>query len=137
MASEEGLEFRGGRVDDADFAGARLHGPNFEGTRITDGWLRNADICGFIEGLRINGVEVAPLVGAELDRRFPERVTLRAAEPSGLGGAWTMIEDLWRATVARAMALPEPLVHERVDGEWSFTETLRHLVFATTAGCSA
>jgi uncharacterized protein YjbI with pentapeptide repeats len=131
MASEEGLEFRGGRLDDADFSGARLHGPNFEGTRITDGWLRNADISGFIEGLRVNGVEVAPLVGAELDRRFPERVKLRAAEPSGLGGAWTMIEDLWRATVARAMALPEPLSHERVDGEWSFTETLRHLVFAT------
>ncbi len=131
MASEEGREFRGRRLDDADFSGARLHGPNFEGTRITDGWLRNADISGFIEGLRVNGVEVAPLVGAELDRRFPERAKLRATEPSGLGSAWTTIERVWQATVARARALPEPLLYERVDGEWSFTETLRHLVFAT------
>ena len=71
MASGERLDVRGARLDDADFSGARLHGPNFEGTRITDGWLRNADISGAIDGLRVNGVEVAPLVQAELDRRFP------------------------------------------------------------------
>ena len=29
----------------------------------------------------------------------------------------------------RARALPEELLHERVDGEWSFIETLRHLLF--------
>ena len=32
-----------------------------------------------------------------------------------------------------ARALPEDLLHERVDGEWSFIETLRHLVLATDA----
>jgi hypothetical protein len=35
--------------------------------------------------------------------------------------------------VQRARALPEDLLHERVDGEWSFIETLRHLVFVTDA----
>jgi len=39
----------------------------------------------------------------------------------------------WDAVVRRARALPEDLLHERVDGEWSFIETLRHLVFATDA----
>src|SRR5215211_4441379 len=39
----------------------------------------------------------------------------------------------WDAVVRRALALPEDLLHERVDGEWSFIETLRHLVFATDA----
>ena len=34
-------------------------------------------------------------------------------------------------TLARARALPEPLLLERVDDEWSFVETLRHLVLAT------
>jgi hypothetical protein len=68
VASDQGRDFRGARLDDADFSGARLHGPNFEGTRITDGWLRDADISGFIGGLRVNGVEVAPLVEAELER---------------------------------------------------------------------
>jgi hypothetical protein len=31
---------------------------------------------------------------------------------------------------ARAGTLPEALLQERVDGEWSLVETLRHLVFA-------
>ncbi|MHB1928540.1 MAG: hypothetical protein ACYDEN_01310 [Acidimicrobiales bacterium] len=44
-------------MDEADFSGARLHSPNFESTRITDAWLLNADISGFVEGLRVNGVE--------------------------------------------------------------------------------
>jgi DinB superfamily len=33
--------------------------------------------------------------------------------------------------VARAERPPEAARHERVDEEWSFVETLRHLVFAT------
>lgn len=125
------MDVRGKRLDDADFSGARLHSPNFEGTRITDGWLHNADISGFIGGLRVNGIDIAPLVEAELDRRFPERVKLRAADPQGLAEAWILIEDVWRTTVARARTLPERLLFERVDDEWSFVETLRHLILAT------
>jgi hypothetical protein len=94
VASGEGREFRGVRLDDADFSGARLHSPNFEGTRIIDGWLRDAEISGFIGGLRVNGVEVAPLVEAELDRRFPERVKLRARDPQGLADAWADARSL-------------------------------------------
>jgi hypothetical protein len=48
--------------------------------------------------LRVNGVEIEPLVQAELDRRFPERVKLRAADVEGLREAWSMLEDLWAAT---------------------------------------
>lgn len=44
---------------------------------------------------------------------------------------WETIERLWSDTVARAERLPAPARHERVDDEWSFVETLRHLVFAT------
>lgn len=131
MESSEARSFRGVRLDDADFAGARLHAVNFAGARVTDGWLYNADISGFIEGLRVNDVEVAPLVAAELDRRFPIRLKLRAADPQGLAEAWDLIEDVWRETVERAQAMPEALLFERVDGEWSFVETLRHLIFAT------
>ena len=45
--------------------------------------------------------------------------------------AWPEIEEGWAATVERARRLPEALLHERVDGEFSFCETLRHLLFAT------
>jgi hypothetical protein len=40
---------------------------------------------------------------------------------------------MWRPTVELAERLPEATLHERVDGEWSFVETLRHLVFVTDA----
>ena len=121
----------GSRTEDADFSNARLHAPNFEGTRITDGWFVGADISGDLEGLRLNGVEVAPLVLAELERRFPERVKLRAADPAGLADAWDMLDGIWQRTVARAQTLPRHLLAVRVDDEWSFIETLRHLVMAT------
>jgi len=49
---------------------------------------------------------------------------------------WDTIEGLWSDTVARAERLSEPAVHERVDGEWSFVETLRHLVLITDAWAS-
>jgi hypothetical protein len=44
-----------------------------------------------------------------------------------------VIEQSWPSTVERARRLPPELLHERVDCEWSFIETLRHLVFATDA----
>jgi hypothetical protein len=131
MPYAKGPTLPGTRLEDVDFSHARLHAPNFEGVKITDASFYNADISGDLEGLRLNGVEVAPLVMAELERRDPERAKLRAADPEGLADAWEMIEDVWQATLARARELPEPMLYERVDDEWSFVETLRHLVLAT------
>src|SRR3954451_4159537 len=123
MGEDKRGSFAGARMDDVDFSNARLHAPNFEGAKITDAWFYGADISGDLEGLRLNGVEVGPLVTAELERLFPERVKLRATEPGGLAEAWGMIEDTWQATIARARALPQPSLFERVDEEWSFVET--------------
>jgi hypothetical protein len=68
---------------------------------------------------------------AERARLTAERVKLRAADPEGLAEAWAMIESIWADTVARARMLPEPVLHEQVEGEWSFVQTHRHLVLAT------
>ena len=81
--------------------------------------------------MTVNDVEVAPLIEAELDRRHPERTKLRPRTAEQAREAWSVVEDLWAATRARALALPEAALRERVDGEWSFLETLRHLVFVT------
>ena len=131
MSYEKGPSLPGSRIEDADFSNARLHAPNFEGVKITDGWFVNADISADIEGLRLNGVEIAPLVEAELERLFPERTKLRATDPAGIADAWSMLEKTWAETFARAGTLPESMLSERVDDEWSFIETQRHLVMAT------
>jgi hypothetical protein len=58
-------------------------------------------------------------------------VRLRAARTADdLRAVWAEVELLWADTVAGARRLPEQALHERVDDEWSFVETLRHLVFA-------
>jgi hypothetical protein len=50
--------------------------------------------------------------------------------PEGIRRGWAIIEDTWGATFDRAVDLPEATMHERVNGEWTFVETQRHLLFA-------
>jgi DinB superfamily len=57
---------------------------------------------------------------------------MRPTDPAGFREAWDVVERLWGVgTVERARRVDPELLHESVDGEWSFIETLRHLVFAT------
>ena len=56
---------------------------------------------------------------------------MRPADPAGFREAWDVLERLWDGAVERARRLGPELLHASVDGEWSFIETLRHLVFAT------
>ncbi len=123
-----GAEFRAVNLSRARFRGARFSEVVMQGVEIVD-----TRIDGDIERLLINGVDVAPLVNAELDRRDPGRVKMRPTDPVGFREAWGLVEQLWDGTVQRARGVQPELLHESVDGEWSFIETLRHLVFATDA----
>jgi hypothetical protein len=58
---------------------------------------------------------------------------LLADEPAGLLAAWSKVEGLWAGTVALASRLDEEQLNTRVNGEWSFIETLRHLINVTDA----
>lgn len=123
------------------FRGRSLRGARFVGCDLSDVVVRGSDVGGMEvdspwlleEGGRflVNGVDVVPLVDAELDRRFPGRALRTAADPDGLRRAWAALEQAWAATVARATAMPAGTVDRSVDGEWSFAQTLRHLVMAT------
>jgi DinB family protein/pentapeptide repeat protein len=124
----KGAEFRTVDLRDARFRSADLSGVVMRGVE-----LNGVDIYGGIRDLRVNGVDVAPLVEAELDRREPERVKMRPVDPAGFREAWDVIEGLWAGTVDRARGLDAELLHQSVDGEWTFIETLRHLAFATDA----
>ncbi|MDQ3627772.1 MAG: DinB family protein [Actinomycetota bacterium] len=121
------------RFRNVDLTASRFEHVDLSGTVMRGVELVDVDIAGELRNVTINGVDVAPLVQAELDRRFPDRAKMRPSDPDGFSEAWTIIERLWAETVARARTLDPELLHESVDGEWSFIETLRHLVFATDA----
>ena len=119
-------DLRGARFVRADLSGVVMREAQVDGADIDAPWLSNSDTF-----LRVNGVDVIPLVEAELNRRFPGRADRRAEEPDGLRAAWTTLERTWAATLERVAAMPSGAVDVSVDGEWSFAETLRHLVLAT------
>jgi hypothetical protein len=121
------------RFHDVDLTNARFNLVDMTGVMIRGAALVNLDLSGDIENLRVNGVDVVPLVEAELDRRYPDRVKMRPADADGFREAWDILERLWQQTVERARGMAPEQLHERVEGEWSFIETLRHLVFATDA----
>jgi hypothetical protein len=124
----EGAEFIDLSMTDATFREVDLSGARMRGVL-----LLNADIDGAIDGLRVNGVEVMPLIEAELDRLHPERLRLRPATPEAMRDAVDVIEELWHATVRRAGTLPEEAVYRSVNGEWSLAQTLRHTIFVVDA----
>jgi hypothetical protein len=135
-------DLRGAAFDHADLTGARFRKTHlddarfrmvdFSGADLRDVSLAGASVWGSeIEGLRVDGVEIAPLVAAELDRRYPERAWRDATDPAGLRSAWAAIQHAWARTCERVAAMPAGTADVPVDDEWSFTQTLRHLVFAT------
>jgi hypothetical protein len=103
-----------------------MRGVDIQATDIDSPWLFDGDSF-----LRVNGVDVIPLVEAELNQRFPGRADRRAKDPDGLRAAWTTLERTWAATLERVAAMPAAAVDISVGGEWSFAQTLRHLIFAT------
>jgi hypothetical protein len=129
--------FRGASFTSADFTGAKFRDCDLRQVKIADSWLTDVSVSGLVGSFVVNDVDVTAFVAAELDRRHPERVQLAQMQTADdYRAMWATIERLWSDTVARAERLPEPARHERVDDEWSFGETLRHLVFATDAWAS-
>ena len=129
--------FRGAQFTGVDFTGATFRDCDLRRVKIVDSWLVDVTVSGYLSNFVVNGVDVTAFVDAELDRRHPERVQLREVQTADDHRAmWDTVERLWSDTVARAEQLPEPALHERVDGEWSCVETLRHLVFITDSWAS-
>jgi hypothetical protein len=122
-------------LNDVDLSGAKLRDVMLRGV-VLSGYFVDTTINAEIESLTINGVDIGPLVEAELDKRYPDRAKMRPTDPDGFREAWDVVERLWAATVERARGFDPALLHESVDGEWSFIETLRHLAFATESWLS-
>lgn len=129
-------ELKGAEFVNVDLSGVVMRNVNLQGARFKEAMLVGARFSGLIDGLVVNDVEVGPLIRAEMIRRHPERAKLRPDDAAGVREAWNVIESLWDATKDRIEPLPEHLLNERVDDEWSFLETFRHLVFVTDAWIS-
>jgi hypothetical protein len=120
------VNLRGARFVRSDLSGVVMRAVDVAGADIDAPWLLDGEST-----LRVNGVDVAPLVEAELNRRFPGRADRRADTPDALRSAWTQLEQAWATTLDRAATMPAGTVDISVDGEWTFAQTLRHLVMAT------
>lgn len=121
---------------DVTLAGARFQNADLTGARFNGVIVADVEIDGLLLGLKVNGVDVVPLVQAELDRRHPELPQIRSDDPDELREGWATIRRTWAQTMARADALPAEQVRVEVADEWSFADTLRHLIFATDAWIS-
>jgi DinB superfamily/Pentapeptide repeats (8 copies) len=130
-------QFRGARFDVADLRGARFTDCDLTGVTIRDGCLVDVSLSGYLSNVTINGVEVSDFVNAELDRRHPERVQFREVQTADdFRAMCDTIERLWAQATERAGRLPAAALSEQVNEEWSFAQTLRHLVFITDVWAS-
>jgi uncharacterized damage-inducible protein DinB len=126
-------DLTGARFERVSLRDAQMKAVDLIGVRMRGVELVDVEISGELQNVVINGVDIAPLVEAELNRRTPERAKMRPDDSDGFREAWAILERLWKGTVARAMTLPAAALHRNVDDEWSFIQTLRHLNFASAA----
>ena len=129
----EGVSLRGARMTGVDLSGVQIRGALLNGGRMRGVELVDVEISGELQNVTVNGVDIAPLVDAELNRRMPERAKMRPGTADGFREAWAILERLWKGTVARALTFPATALHASVDDEWSFIQTVRHLNFASAA----
>ncbi|MGH3750299.1 MAG: DinB family protein, partial [Micromonosporaceae bacterium] len=117
------------RFDNQDLTEAEFRECDLTRARLVGVVMQDAVIDGLVSDLVVNGVEVTSYVKAELDRRHPVRLLIRSNDPADLREGARQLRADWAATVARLRGMPVGSEHQRVDGEWSAVETLRHLVF--------
>jgi hypothetical protein len=72
-ASHSGLHITAVSLTDARLDNTTVTRASFWRIRVRGAWIDDVQIDGQIGDLRINGVEVGPLIEAELDRRHPQR----------------------------------------------------------------
>jgi hypothetical protein len=124
-------DLSGSRFEQVNLTGSHVHGAFLVGTRVTDAWVESLDLSGNVQSLVVNGIEVAHYVQAELERRHPELADLWSKDVPGIQRSWAKVQEIGASTLAVARTLPPAELDESVDGEFSYLQTLRHLVFAT------
>lgn len=128
MAEELEGDLRETVVWGADMSGSTFRDVNLAGARVTQAWLVDVEVDAYVDRLVVNGVDVTDYVN-ERDPWHPLRALIEADDPDGLREALAALEAAWQQAIERAAALGADAMAERVDDEWSFVETVRHVVF--------
>ncbi|MEN9504509.1 MAG: hypothetical protein RI958_435 [Actinomycetota bacterium] len=126
-------EFEGDLADaefwGADLSRATFRDVNLTGARISHAWVVDVEIDALVDRLVVNGVDVTAYVN-DHDPWFPLRTMLRPDTPAEMLATWSTLEREWAATHRTVEGLAAGAAHTSVNGEWSYVQTLRHLVFA-------
>jgi len=120
---------------DVNLAQARFEDVNLSGASIRNANLENFSIDdAYIKGMTIFGLDLEKLISDEFDRRDPERVLLRMADPYDLECVRQVMHHLdevrhsFRQTLLAADATQ--LSTRPSPREWSVVEVLRHLLYS-------
>ena len=125
----EDQDLRGAVFWGVDLRDAMFRDVDFGGTRSQHVFLHDVELDGFVDRLVVNGVDVTDHVNAN-DPWQPLRGMLRPTDAASVQATWDEVERVWADTIDLVWAQPDDVRRARVEGEWSFVETLRHLVFA-------
>lgn len=127
----------GEEFEDRDLSGSTFWGvglknalfrdADFGGSRFFHVAMSNVEIDGVIDHLVVNGVDVTAFVN-EHDRWHPLRAMLSPEDEDGVRSAWANLTREWTAFHQHAVSLEAALLVESVNGEWSYRDTLRHLL---------
>src|SRR4051795_13354023 len=96
-------EFEGATFVEASFKGAALRFSDVSGVTLRSVNVDGLDIDShdlFFGQLFVNGVDVVPLVDAELNRQYPGRELQKARTPEGLRAGWVAVQAAWEEMVA-------------------------------------
>ncbi|MBO0829648.1 MAG: pentapeptide repeat-containing protein [Streptosporangiales bacterium] len=94
MADFSDQDLRGSRFERVDLSGSRFRGVEMHHVVMRGVELAHAEISGELLDVTI---DAGPLIEAELDRRYPDRVKMRPDDPAGFREAWDVVERLWTA----------------------------------------
>ena len=83
----ERVDLSGAELRAVDLSGARFAGVDLSGAVMRGVELANVSIYGELLNVTVNGVDIAPRVEAELNRRMPDRAKMRPADPAGFAEA--------------------------------------------------
>jgi DinB superfamily/Pentapeptide repeats (8 copies) len=133
LTAAVGEEFEDRDLSDSVFWGVDLRKSLFRDADLSHSRffhvsMSEVSVDGVIDRLVVNGVDVTNFVNTN-DRWYPLRNELSPADEVGVRSTWSRLMAEWEKLYAHVDDLSESVLMQSVNGEWSFRDTLRHMLF--------